>query len=79
MKTFKDLEFKPHTIGYGKQAVMEFENGKNISVIIGEKFYSNGIDTYEIMSSLTDLTHTGVEGYLTKEKVEKHLIELQTK
>jgi hypothetical protein len=33
MKTFNDLEFKPHPIGNGKQAVMFFENGYGVSVV----------------------------------------------
>lgn len=33
MKTFKDLEFKPHPNNYGKQAVIIFENGFGVSVI----------------------------------------------
>ena len=33
MKTFKDLEFKPHKTGDGKQAVMFFDNGYGISVV----------------------------------------------
>ena len=62
IKTFKDLEFEMHPIlldakssqvtkevfGNSKHAVMEFENGYSVSVIFGEQFYSNGIDTYEV-------------------------------
>ena len=33
MKTFKDLEFKPHKYGLGVQAVMDFENGYGVSVV----------------------------------------------
>lgn len=33
MKTFKDLEFKPHSIGNGVQAKMTFENGRGVSVV----------------------------------------------
>ena len=48
IKTFKDLEFEMHhLLSYVKHAVMEFENGYGISVIFGERFYSNGIDNYE--------------------------------
>lgn len=31
-----------------KHAVMNFDNGYGVSVIFGEIFYSNGIDTYEL-------------------------------
>ena len=61
IKTFKDLEFVMHPIlldaksqdtkeifANSKHAVMEFENGYGVSVIFGERFYSNGIDTYEV-------------------------------
>ena len=61
IKTFKDLEFETHPIlldaksqntkemfANSKHAVMEFENGYGVSVIFGEQFYSNGIDTYEV-------------------------------
>ena len=61
IKTFKDLEFEMHPIlldaksqdtkeifANSKHAVMDFENGYGVSVIFGERFYSNGIDTYEV-------------------------------
>jgi len=33
MKTFKDLEFKPHIIGNGVQARMDFDNDYGVSVV----------------------------------------------
>ena len=30
------------------QATMQFENGLNISVVMGTPFHSNGVDTYEV-------------------------------
>lgn len=33
MKTFKDLEFKPHSIGNGLQGRMDFDNGYGVSVV----------------------------------------------
>ena len=33
MKNFKDLEFKTHQTGEGKQATMMFENGYGVSVV----------------------------------------------
>lgn len=33
MKTFKNLVFKPHPIGDGVQARMDFKNGYGVSVI----------------------------------------------
>ena len=47
MKTFKDLEFKPHSIS-GIQARINFDNKYGVSVVCGSMFYSNGIDTYEL-------------------------------
>lgn len=61
MKTFKDLIFKEYPISKeaekfplsirkkylnAKQAVIEFPNGYGVSVLLGECFYSNGVDTY---------------------------------
>ena len=64
VKTFKDLDFKPHSLAKyadkynypfineqyskAKQAIMYFENGYGVSVLYGSCFYSNGIDTYEV-------------------------------
>ena len=61
IKTFKDLEFETHPIlldaksqntkemfANSKHAVMEFKNGYSVSVLFGDQFYSNGIDTYEV-------------------------------
>lgn len=52
MKTFNDLIFGQHInncIKDTKQAMMQFNNGYGISVLLGgEGIYSNGIDTYEV-------------------------------
>lgn len=45
---FEDLEFKPHRLGFGQHAKMSFKNGYGVSVVFGDKFYSNGVDTYEL-------------------------------
>jgi len=50
--TFTELQFKPHEIGHGHQAVVTFLNGETVSVVLGDIFYSNGVDTYEAWSSL---------------------------
>lgn len=48
-KTFEDLQFGPHYIlEEGQHAKIMFENGYGVSVVFGDKFYSNGIDTYEV-------------------------------
>jgi len=47
MKTFKDLEFKPMLNSpAGKHAIMNFDNGYGVSVIIDDSEFSNGVDTY---------------------------------
>lgn len=63
IKTFEDLVFKPHSVSKeacnlpasirkewmeAKHAVMRFDNGYGISVVKGNMFHSNGIDTYEV-------------------------------
>ena len=49
IKTFKDLEFEPHHLfPDAKQAVMKFDNGYGVSVLIGKCFFSNGVNTYEV-------------------------------
>lgn len=75
MKTFKDLEFKPHRSGLGGiQAVMEFNNGHKISVVGGrEGLYGDGIKTFEIWRSCD----SDVKGHLTPEEVTEEMIELQ--
>jgi len=40
MKTFKDLEFKPHKTGEGLQARMDFDNDYGVSVV---RFKINGV------------------------------------
>lgn len=76
MKTFEDLEFKPHSCEIdGQQAVLNFDNGYGCSVLIGKDFYSNGIDTYELAVLHDDLLcydtpiTDDVLGHLTKKEV----------
>ena len=48
MKTFNDLTFKPHHSGEGKQAILDFDNGRAISVITGKYFYTSEEGPYEV-------------------------------
>lgn len=53
MKTFKDLIFKAHSISTiekdAKQAVLEFDNGRSISVVTGGKFFrTSEASPYEV-------------------------------
>jgi hypothetical protein len=76
MKTFKDLEFTPHPYVTGKRAVLKFPNGYSASVLFGDMFYSNGVDTYELavidqdgaVCYTTDLTDD-VLGYQTEDQI----------
>lgn len=40
----KELE----KISSAKKAVINFSNGWGVSVLLGNQFYSNGVDTYEV-------------------------------
>lgn len=92
MKTFKDLDFKKRKPVWdgeitNQQAVMFFENGYGCSVLLGDSFYSNGIDTYELAvikgnEYRWDLTYEtpitrDVLGYLSEDEVTKAMIEVQ--
>lgn len=45
---FKDLIFEGHPVGVGERARHEFDNGVVLSVLKGDTFYSNGVDSFEI-------------------------------
>ena len=91
MKTFKDLDFKKHSIAKSgieryqdaKQATEKFENNYGVSVIFGNCFYSNGKDTYELAILYDgDITYnTGmtndVLGHLSEEEVSEIMIKVQ--
>lgn len=46
MKSFKDLEFKPHLAGDGLQARTEFPNGYGVSVVRFRLPYDFGYGSY---------------------------------
>ena len=76
--TFKDLDFQPHVMASvnpgAVQAKFTFPNGSWISVVGGGiGLYGDGVNTFEIMSSLTD---SDVEGWLTPEEVTEHMLKL---
>ena len=86
MKTFRSLIFKPHSIGIdhdAKKAFCKFDNGYGVSVVFGDMFYSNGIDTYELaifkgdeICYDTDITDD-VMGYLTNLEVTEIMKKVQ--
>jgi len=98
MKTFKDLKFERHPMTEGierlplsmrkkwldaKHASLNFGNGYGVSVVFGDMFYSNGIDTYELAilrdgklcydTYITD----DVMGYLTEGEITNVMIKRQ--
>ena len=66
-----------------KQAIINFENGYGASVLIGNLFYSNGVDTYELavlhegsITYNTDITDD-VLSYITKDEVTEAMKKIQ--
>lgn len=81
---WKDLNFKHHRSipknEFGVQCYIKFKNCEWCSIIGGEEgFYGNGIETFEIMSSSTEITKRMVKGWLTKKQVLRHLNYLNNK
>ncbi|MEY5041018.1 MAG: hypothetical protein RLZZ414_557 [Bacteroidota bacterium] len=86
-KTFKDLDFKPHQLKHicenATQAKIQFKNGYSLSVIFGEIFYSNGIDTYEVgcfcggEMQYIDGVIDGIQGHLNEKKVTDLMLKIQ--
>jgi uncharacterized phage protein (TIGR01671 family) len=76
---FEDLKFKNHSYSLsGKQARLDFENGYGVSVLFGDVFYSNGIDTFELgvmkdghIHYDNPVANGDVRGYLKKDKLMK--------
>jgi len=75
MKTFKDLEFKPHPIGNGLQATMNFDNDYGVSVVKFNGSYRFNKDLWEVailykdaLTYNTDITDD-VLGYQTDQDV----------
>ena len=84
MKTFNDLEFKPHPMGEGIQARIAFENGFGASIVKTPYTYGGKDDLYElaVLDSDGHLTYEtsvtdDVEGYLTENEVTKLLEQIQ--
>lgn len=80
MKAIKwaDLKFEHHRAfppnKFGVQCRIDFENGEWCSIIGGEEgFYGDGLMFFEIWSSSTSKTKSGIKGWLTKTQVLRHL------
>ena len=79
MKTFDDLEFKPHPIGRGAvQARLDLGNDIEVSVVGGNGLYGNGKTSFEVAAFYKTLGKfvefpdgDNVSGWNTKEEVTK--------
>jgi hypothetical protein len=85
MKTFNDLEFKPHITMNGIMSRIEFENGYGASVVKGEYTYGGKDGLYElaVLDSNGDLTYStsitnDVLGHLSEDDVTKVLEQIQS-
>ena len=95
-KTFDDLQFRhwpakkklshlPPEYQKAKQAILMFDNGYGVSVLIGKVFYSNGVDTYELAVLCGDKLVYPVEicpdndvlGSITREEVTEAMKKVQ--
>ena len=52
---FKDLKWI--TKLNGSQAILKFQNSYGVSVLFGEQFYSNGVNTFELAVLKNDFLH----------------------
>ncbi len=87
MKKFKDLEFKTREgfeiLDGGEQARMNFSNGYGVSVLFGDTWYSNGVDTYELGVTRGKALvypfegYEDVHGYLYSDEVTELMIRVQ--
>jgi hypothetical protein len=84
MKTFKDLEFKPHPTGLGGvQATIDFDNGRGASVVCASFSYGGKNGLYELavlnddgITYDTPITND-VIGWLRPQDVTDVLIKIQ--
>jgi hypothetical protein len=84
MKTFSDLEFKPHPTIDGIHARIHFENGYGASVVKHEWSYGgkNGLYELAVLDLDNQLTYEtsvtdDVIGYLTEDDVTEVLKQIQ--
>ena len=86
MKTFEDLEFRPHRNGGmdGVQSIMMFDNGYGVSVVKTSFSYGGKIGLYElaVLDSSKRITYnttvtSDVLGHLSEKEVTKYMIEVQ--
>ena len=68
IRLYPELELLKEQIG-STQAKIVFDNQRVLSIVFGKCFYSNGIDTYEVL----EINHLNLEpiGHITKDEVTK--------
>ena len=84
MKTFKDLEFKPHAMGEGVASRLSFDNGYGVSVVRTSWTYGGKEGLYElaVLDKHGNLTYdtsvtNDVIGYLSEEEVSDIMEQVQ--
>lgn len=83
MKTFKDLEFKPHPMGAGVISRITFDNGYGASIVLTPYTYGGDKDLYELAVIHNDsITYdtpitNDVIGWLREQDVTEVLIKIQ--
>lgn len=84
MKTFKDLEFKPHPVNDGVVSRIYFENGWGLSVVKHDYSYGGKQGLYEMAVLKGDEIHYDndiakgdVVGYLRAEDVTDAMLIIQ--
>ena len=86
MKTFEDLEFRPHRNSGmdGVQSIMMFDNGYGVSVIKTPFSYGGDRGKYElaVLDSGKHITYnttvtSDVLGHLSEKEVTEYMIEVQ--
>jgi hypothetical protein len=83
MKTFKDLEFRPHPYEKGVHAIIEFNNGYGASIIKTPTTYGGASGLYELaVLKDDDICYTtpitnDVLGWLNEQEINNILLDIQ--
>ena len=84
MKTFKDLEFKPHSMGDGIMSRLSFDNRYGVSVVRTSFTYGGKEGLYElaVLDEHGNLTYdtpvtNDVIGYLSEDEVSNIMEQVQ--
>jgi len=84
MKTIKDINFTKHPVSpTAVSGRLYFDNGWSISVIGGDRFYGNGVTTFEVAifkpngEFYESPNGEQVKPYVTKDEVTKIMLNVQ--